>query len=69
MKAHKYIGFEDLLDSEDYGVIVTSDGRIKGVWMPRDQENDPVPAAIVRMCVDNFGIDPNSEDYVSQTLH
>lgn len=69
MNKHRYVGFEDSLDENDYGIIVTPSGRLKGVWIPRGQEENIIPETIVQMCIVNFGIDPNTQEVISQTIH
>jgi hypothetical protein len=69
MNRHRYVGFAESLDDNDYGVIITKTGRIKGVWIPNVREDQPIPQSVVHFCVANFGIDPNNDDYVSQTVH
>ena len=69
MKTHRYIGFANSLNEDDYGIMITPQGKIKGVWIPVKYETEPVPVAIVDICIANFGIDPNQEEHVSQTVH
>jgi hypothetical protein len=49
--------------------MITPQGKIKGVWIPVKYETEPVPVAIADICIANFGIDPNQEEHVSQTVH
>ena len=37
--AHDYMGFDQTLEEDDYGIIVGKDGTIKGIWVPRHLEN------------------------------
>lgn len=69
MSDHRYIGFKSSLEDDDYGIIISSDGKLKGVWIPKSQEDETIPQSIVQICIDNFGIDPNSDQEVSQTVH
>ena len=69
MSKHKFTGIASALDSQDYGIIITNDGRVKGVWIPDNLEDHPIPEAIAKLCVDNFGIDPNTDQNLSQTIH
>lgn len=69
MSDHRYIGFKSSLDADDYGIIISSEGKLKGVWIPNSQEDETIPQSIVQICIDNFGIDPNSDQDVSQTVH
>lgn len=62
MTSRKYIGFIDLLEDDDYGIIIGSDGEIKGLWVPKDYDYDDIPEPIVDFCVKHFGINPNEPD-------
>lgn len=65
----KFVGFANCLQEDDYGIILSAEGKIKGIWIPQDLENDSIPVAIAEICIANFGIDPNNDDLVSQTVH
>jgi hypothetical protein len=65
---HDYMEFNKVLEDTDYGIIVNKDGRIKGIWIPRNLEGEEIPATISRLCIEYFGIDPN-DDSNYQTLH
>lgn len=69
LNKHRYIGFEQSLEDDDYGIIVSSTGRVRGIWIPNSLEDEPVPQAIAELCVANFGIDPNTDENLSQTVH
>jgi len=66
---HKFIGFEDNLLDDGYGIIVSFDGRIKGIWIPDTVKDETIPQAVVDLCVANFGINPNTDEELSQTVH
>jgi hypothetical protein len=67
--AHDYMGFDQTLEEDDYGIIVGKDGTIKGIWVPRHLENEElIPAAIANMCDLHFGVDPNDESCY-HTIH
>lgn len=59
------ISFEDSLDEDDWGLIISPDGNLKGLFIPEGQEDSEVPEAIVVICQKYFGIDPTEE----VTLH
>tara|TARA_X000001036_G_scaffold177580_1_gene168118 strand:+ start:368 stop:634 length:267 start_codon:yes stop_codon:yes gene_type:complete len=62
---------QEHLGSDDYGLIVSKDGELKGIWIPdtaEDKEN--FPQEIAQLCIDHFGLDPNGDDeYAGATLH
>lgn len=67
--SHDYMGFEDTLEDDDYGIIISKDGTIKGIWIPSHLENEEeIPPAIANMCEASFGIDPNNESCY-HTIH
>ena len=55
--------FEESLEDTDFGFIVCGlTGRLKGLWIPKEINNEPVPENIIRMCVEHFDIDPSEFD-------
>ena len=64
------IEFEDALEPTDFGLIVCSEtGKLKGLWIPQEMDDKPVPKTIVRLCVEHFNIDPDEFDKNETTLH
>jgi hypothetical protein len=64
--------FEDSLEETDFGFIVCGKtGRLKGLWIPKEMDEEPVPENIIRMCVEHFDIDPKEfeEDDETPTFH
>jgi hypothetical protein len=62
--------FEEFLTDDDYGFIVDSKtGRLKGLWIPENQEDEDVPETIVNICKEYFGVDPNKDQDDSITYH
>ena len=59
--SHKQVEleFKKSLSDTDYGLIVGCDGALKGIWIPTGKENDDIPDAIVSLCIQRFGINPN----------
>ena len=59
--SHKQVEleFKKSLSDTDYGLIVGSDGALKGIWIPVGREDFDIPNAIVSLCIQRFGIDPN----------
>ena len=63
MSTEEDTSFEDALDKGDFGFIVCSvTGKLKGLWIPQEMGDVPVPDTIIRLCVDYFGIDPEEFD-------
>lgn len=57
-----FVEFSSTLEEDDYGLIVGSDGSLKGIWVPEGSEDAEVPESIVELCKDYFGIDPNMDN-------
>ena len=57
--SHKQLEFKQSLEATDYGLIVGSDGVLKGIWIPVDLQDVDIPDAIVSLCIAKFGINPN----------
>ena len=52
---------EENLESDDYGLIVSKDGELKGIWIPDSAEDkDIFPQGIAQLCITHFGLDPNA---------
>jgi hypothetical protein len=61
--------FHESLEDTDFGLIICGKtGALKGLWVPKGMDEEPVPESIVRMCVDIFGIDEKEFDYVDDDL-
>ena len=59
------ITFEDALEDDDWGIIISKNGKLKGMFIPEGEEETEVPQVIVQMCKDYFGVDVTEE----VTLH
>ena len=53
------MGFENSLDDDDYGIILDREGKLKGIWIPQGNEDEPIPDGIVNFLMEHWGIDPN----------
>jgi len=73
MSNHKrsaHISFDDTLTKDDYGLIVSKNGELKGIWIPDGADDaDEIPESIVQLCSQYFNIDPNAEEYEQPRLH
>lgn len=57
------ISFDEAIGDDDYGLIVCGKtGKLKGIWVPDDNEDTEIPNSIVELCVRFFGIDPNADE-------
>jgi hypothetical protein len=63
----KKISFEDSLDDTDFGLIISSKGELKGMYMPDGAVDvDYVPEEIVQILYQVYGMDVSSD---SATIH
>ena len=67
----KKITFEESLDDNDWGLIIDSDGQLKGLFVPDGSNEDDVPESIIRVCCNQFGINPEEfyGDCIPHVLH
>lgn len=63
MSQKKTIQFEESLSKDDYGLIISKDGELKGLWMPESDNNelDFIPESIVRILEGVYGMDLGDE--------
>ncbi len=72
MANHKFVAIEEVLDTDDWGLIINKNGDLKGLYVPKGQEDDEVPEAIASLCETYFGVDWTEEDVFmdrQNTLH
>ena len=72
MANHEFVAIEDVLDTDDWGLIINKNGDLKGLYVPKGQEDDEVPQAIMTLCEKYFGVDWEEEDVFmdrQNTLH
>jgi hypothetical protein len=56
------VEFNTALDNTDYGLIVGKNGCLKGIWIPNALAEGVIPDAVVNLCVEHFGINPNTSE-------
>ena len=49
--------FYDQLGDDDWALIIGTDGNLKGMFIPEGKDEDEVPASIVYIMENYFGID------------
>ena len=57
-KNYHYNETIDWLD-DDWGLIISNDGNLRGVYVPAGFENEPIPDSLLHICTKYFGVDPN----------
>jgi hypothetical protein len=63
MSEEHEVPFDEALEDTDFGFIVCGlTGRLKGLWIPKEMDEKPVPENIIRMCAEYFDIDPSEFD-------
>ena len=66
----KQVEFDEALEPTDFGFIVCGKtGRLKGLWIPKEMDDEPVPESIIQLCVEHFGIDPAEFDDDETIFH
>ena len=66
---HEYVSFEDAMGEKDWGLIFDENGRLKGMFIPKDLTDSPVPQSILHICEEFFGVDLEEENLIKRTLH
>lgn len=61
------VTFEESLEDDDWGLIIGSDGTLKGMFIPEGDSEAEVPQTIIDICIKYFGVDPRENAEV--TLH
>lgn len=63
----KKVSFEDSLEDTDFGLIISSKGELKGMYMPEGKDElDYVPEEIVQILYQVYGMDIDTD---SATIH
>ncbi len=59
----EYFEFEDSLDEDDFGLIICGkSGKLKGLFIPKGKEDEPIPETIAEICLAVFDVDPNEDE-------
>ena len=53
---------EEQMDDEDWALIISPSGELKGLFIPEGKDEDLVPDSIVHICAKYFGIDLTDDD-------
>jgi hypothetical protein len=61
----KKITFEESLGENDWGLIIDSKGRLKGLFIPEGSDEDDVPESIINLCCNQFDI--NLDEFYGET--
>jgi len=67
MANHKFVTIEEVLDTDDWGLIINKNGELKGLYVPKGQEDDEVPQAIATLCEKYFNVNWADEDVFMET--
>jgi|TARA_B110000483_G_C18099121_1_gene505080 hypothetical protein len=60
--------FQDAMSDDDYGIIISRNGDLKGLFVPKIVETDEeVPPSIVAIITDVFGLDLDDDEI--KTIH
>lgn len=71
MSDHKYVTMENVLEADDWGLIINENGDLKGLYIPSGKDDSEVPVAIQTICEKYFGVNWMHEDVFDEriTLH
>lgn len=58
---------EDQIEDGDWAIIISSDGNLRGVYIPDGQDEDQVPNSIVHIMSECFSVDFKEEVDTSTT--
>lgn len=50
------IGLEDAFDDTDFGIIISSEGDLKGLYIPASMDDEFVPEVIIEILETHWGI-------------
>ena len=56
----------DMLEDDDWAIIIDKEGDLKGVFIPEGKDEEEVPESVVMIMSDYFGVDFDED---SPTLH
>lgn len=64
--ADNFTSIDELVDKEDWAIIISKEGYLKGIYIPEgSDEDDFVPESILTIMKEYFGVDMTD----SVTLH
>jgi hypothetical protein len=66
--SQKRVTLEEVLEERDFGLIISSDGSLKGIWIPKEFEGKDIPEPIATLIRTNFGVNPNNSE-VYRKIH
>lgn len=49
--------FVEMLDEDDWAIIIGANGALKGVFIPEGKDEDEVPESLVDIMQNYFGVD------------
>ena len=68
-KREARVNFDDALSEDDYGLIISKDGDLKGIWIPDGADDrTEIPEAVAALCRQYFRLDPNAVEETAR-LH
>jgi hypothetical protein len=68
--SNKEVDFEDAMSDDDYGIIISRTGELKGLFVPKIiNNNENVPDSIVAIITDIFGLELDGNEENNITMH
>jgi len=66
---HDFVGFDKSMTENDFGLIISEDGSLRGIWIPAHLQDEDVPEPIVHFLKHYYDINPNDEHVYGGTIH
>lgn len=64
-KENDFTPIDELVDKEDWAIIISKEGDLKGIYIPEGSDDEFVPESILQIMEEYFGVDMTD----SVTLH
>jgi len=66
MSNEKSLPLTEALEDDDWAIIISNEGDLKGVFIPEGADEQLVPESIIAIMADYFGVDFDED---APTLH
>lgn len=61
--------FHETVEDDDYALIISEEGKLKGLWVPLNRRGKQLPYSVVKICMNFYGVDPSNEFLHPPTIH
>ena len=56
------VRISEVFKNDDYGLILDADGGLKGIWIPVEHRDKPIPDRIATLCTVMYGVDVTDDN-------